>query len=131
MKQLLIGALLMVGLINISGAAQNVTVSFTAELLPGTCDVSVSGNGPDTTVTLEPLSVDDLNSKKLAGFTPFTFTLSNCEGTLPTARVYFEKGATVNPTYGYLINTGGTATNANLSLLNSDGSELISISSEV
>ncbi|HAV1788593.1 TPA: type 1 fimbrial protein [Enterobacter hormaechei subsp. xiangfangensis] len=122
MKQLFIAMLLASGLMREGNTAQNVTVSFTAELLSGTCDVSVAGNGSDATIILPTLTAVELNEKKIAGYTPFTITLANCFGTLPMARVYFEKGSNVDSTYGYLKNNGGTATNANLSLLNADDS---------
>ncbi|MDH1612396.1 fimbrial protein [Klebsiella aerogenes] len=122
MKPQIIAMLLVSGLTGEVKAAQNVTVSFTAELLSGTCDVSVAGNGSDATIILPTLTADELNEKKVAGYTPFTITLANCFGTLPMARVYFEKGPNVDSTFGYLKNNGGTATNANFSLLNTDGS---------
>ncbi|HAV1831838.1 TPA: type 1 fimbrial protein [Enterobacter hormaechei subsp. steigerwaltii] len=98
-----------------SHAAENGTVSFSGQLTGSTCDASVEGQGPDATIVLPTETADEVNTKGEAGKTPFTITLSNCQGSYGTARAYFEGGSTVSTNYT-LLNTGGTASGVHLIL---------------
>ncbi|MFK3663533.1 fimbrial protein [Scandinavium sp. NPDC088450] len=122
MTRLMMAVLLTAGLA-VSGnnqASQNVTVTFTAVLLPGTCDVSVDGQGPDATVVLPAVTADDLNATGTAGKTAFKLQFSNCFGTKASVRAFFESGTGTNSS-GYVINKGGTARNVDFKLIRDNG----------
>lgn len=122
LKQLMMAALLTTGLVatDSSHAAQNVTVTFNAVLLPGTCNVSVDSLGPDATVILRKVTTDELNYTGTAGTTAFKIDFTDCYATLSTARAFFESGTTTN-SRGYVSNTGGTARNVDF-ILSADSS---------
>lgn len=103
-------------------AGQNVTISFTGELLPGTCDVSINGGGADATIILPTLLADEVNETGHAGKTAFTIALSNCVGTLNTGGAFFEAGPDVNSTEYFIRNASSTASGVAFALYASDGS---------
>ncbi|HCR1139898.1 TPA: type 1 fimbrial protein [Klebsiella aerogenes] len=105
-------------------AGQAVTVSFTGELLPGTCDATVNGTGPDATVTLPKMTTGELNSTGIGGKTAFTIALTNCFGTLDNGGAFFESTTGVN-SRGYITNSEGTAKSVDFLLYASDGTTMI------
>ncbi|MEQ4672423.1 fimbrial protein [Providencia manganoxydans] len=118
------------GVTSIANAASTGTINFKGELIATTCDVSVDGQGPDATVVLPSIGTNQLDAAtKTAGETSFVMSLSNCAGTLSTASAFFESGASVDAITGRLLNTGGTASNVSLQLLDgsSETREVISV----
>ncbi|MCD0502946.1 fimbrial protein [Bordetella petrii] len=108
-----------------SAFASDGTISFEGAVSDATCNISVNGSGPDGTVTLPTVSLNSLaQAGDTAGTTPFRIALSGCAGTANTARAYFEPGPTVDPVQGKLRNTGGTAGNVYLALLDSNHAPL-------
>jgi major type 1 subunit fimbrin (pilin) len=102
------------------------TINFNGTLTGSTCDADVNGMGADATISLPTISINQLLIPgETAGRTPFTITLSGCSGLPGTASAYFESGASVDPTSGHLINTGGTATNVSLQLLDPSNSDAV------
>lgn len=130
MKKLVIAASLAALFASVNGAqaASTGTIQFEGLLTATTCDVTVDGQGPDATIVLPTMGINQLNAAgKTGGKTGFNMALSNCEGTLKTASAFFEAGPTVDLTTGRLKNTlsGGSgddtaATQVSLQLL--DGS---------
>lgn len=101
-------------------AASTGTITFNGELTATTCDVSIDSQGPDSTVVLPTISINNLaQAGETAGRTGFNIGLSNCAGTLRTASAFFETGNSVDPTTGRLTNVSGTATNVSLQLRDS------------
>lgn len=119
---------LMIGIIPLviaSGAraVDNGTVSFSGQLMGGTCNVSIDGQGPDGTVILPTQTADEANASLLTGTTAFNIDMSGCSGNYSGARVFFEAGAGVSGPY---ITNTGTATGVNLALsLDSSGAPVI------
>ncbi|MBK4785154.1 MAG: type 1 fimbrial protein [Pantoea sp. Pent] len=122
MKKLtLLSALVAMAAVSGAQAASSGTITFNGELTASTCDVSVDGKGPSSTVVLPPLSTSGFQKAgETGGTTKFLMTLTNCKGTLQTASAFFEAGPSVDMTSGRLKNTTGSATNVQLQLL--DGS---------
>lgn len=123
MKKLAIVASLVAtfGSLGLVQAASTGTITFNGELTATTCDVIVDGQAADATVTLPTVGINQLTaSGNTAGRTGFVMALQDCAGTLKTASAFFEAGTTVDTVTGHLKNTGGTANNVALQLL--DGS---------
>jgi major type 1 subunit fimbrin (pilin) len=86
----------------------------------------VEGSGPDATIVLPVVGTDRLVSAgDTAGRTTFNINLTGCSGALDQASAYFETGASVDVDSGHLTNTGGTATNVSLQLLEGAGSAVV------
>lgn len=101
--------------------ASDGTITFNGMVTATTCDVSINGQGPSPTITLPTVQASALPAGATAGQTPFTFSLTNCTGGTSTeVAAYFEIGPNVNQTTGNLRNSGGTAANVEVGLLNSD-----------
>jgi major type 1 subunit fimbrin (pilin) len=102
------------------------TINFEGTLTGSTCDADVGGSGSDASIELPVVSISQLtNAGDTAGRTTFTINLTGCSGVLTTASAYFESGASVDPTSGHLTNTGGSATNVSLQLLDGAGSNTV------
>jgi major type 1 subunit fimbrin (pilin) len=98
-----------------AGAATNTgTIQINGKVLQDTCTVTVNGSG--NTVTLTPVMASSLaSSGAVAGATPFTLNLSNCDKNATQAQLSFTSGAN-NATDGNLTNTG-SAGNVEVQLL--------------
>lgn len=99
--------------------ASDGTISFTGAIVATSCVVTLNGGSASGTVTLPTIQAGALAaSGNTAGPTNFTLNLTGCAAVSgkTTVNAYFEAGATVNPTTGNLINSGG-ATNVALQLL--------------
>ena len=98
------------------------TITFAGALKSSTCVVTAPGAG-SFTVTLPTLATSALGALgSVAGATPFSITVSNCESGITSFTPFFEAGLYTDYTSGRLnIATGaGNATNVQLQLLNSD-----------
>lgn len=111
-----------------AAAANGGTINFTGKITDVSCTVKLNGQSSTGSVTLPTVSQSNLaKADDVAGLTPFTVSLENCTqngaaltGTSSKASVFFEPGATVNPTTGTLINTSHSptaATNVDLQVL--------------
>jgi len=102
------------------------TITFSGTITSQTCTISGNGQGPNFTVTLPTVSESALaSSGAVAGRTPFTIALTNCDPDSGPVATYFEPGVTVNPSTGQLLNATGSATNVEVGLLNSDTSQIM------
>ncbi|ANF87719.1 fimbrial protein [Pseudomonas antarctica] len=100
--------------------ASDGTINFNGELKAETCQVAVNGaaGSAGSTVTLPTISTASLASLgQVAGQTGFSIQLSKCSAALKTASAFFEAGASVDPASGNLKNLSGTATKAQLQLV--------------
>lgn len=102
-----------------SAFAVDGTITINGQITDTTCSIAVNNATNDGTVTLPTVSANALSSiGSVAGTTPFNIVLSGCAGsTLNNAYAYFEPGPTVETSTGRLNNSSGTATGAQVRLL--------------
>ncbi|CNK24277.1 fimbrial protein [Yersinia intermedia] len=102
-----------------SAFAVDGTITINGQITDTTCSIAVNNGTNDGTVTLPTVSANALSSiGSGAGTTPFNIVLSGCAGsTLNNAYAYFEPGPTVETSTGRLNNSSGTATGAQVRLL--------------
>ena len=102
-----------------SAFAVDGTITINGQITDTTCSIAVNNGTNDGTVTLPTVSANALSSiGSVAGTTPFNIVLSGCAGsTLNNAYAYFEPGPTVETSTGRLNNSSGTATGAQVRLL--------------
>lgn len=108
--------------------ASDGTINFNGELKAETCQVAVNGaaGSAGTTVTLPTISTSQLTALgQVAAPTGFVIQLSKCSASLKTASAFFEAGNSVEPVSGRLKNLTGTATNAQLQLVDASNSKAI------
>ncbi|WP_434638741.1 fimbrial protein [Klebsiella sp. I138] len=103
-------------------AASTGTITFNGELTDTTCQVDINGQGSDATVVLPTVGVNQLTaSGDTTGRTSFNMNISDCvigtEGGHSKVSAFFQPGNTVDLSTGRLKNTGGSATNVDLRLL--------------
>lgn len=115
-----------VGYAGMVQATSTGTITFNGELTATTCDANVDGQGPDATIILPTVGINQLTTAaQTAGRTGFNISLTNCAGTLQTASAFFEAGTSVDLTTGHLKNVSGDATNVSLQLREELGSEAV------
>jgi len=128
-RKILVTALLASVLAAPFAHASDGTVNFSGTVTDTTCTVSVTGAATKvTTVTLQTVSATALaTAGQTAGLAPFTLRLSNCSSAktlASTSAAYFEAGPGVDPSTGYVKNTG-TATNVALQLVDAANNKAI------
>jgi len=101
-------------------------ITFKGAITAQTCTIVGNDQGSDFTVTLPTVSTSSLPANgSHAGDTPFTIALTNCSPDSGNVSTYFEAGATIDATTGFLKNTTGTATNTEVNFLNTvDGTSI-------
>jgi major type 1 subunit fimbrin (pilin) len=108
--------------------ASDGTINFNGELKAETCQVAVNGaaGSAGSTVTLPTISTASLAAQgQVAGQTGFSIQLSKCSAALKTASAFFEAGGSVDPASGNLKNLSGTATKAQLQLVDASNGKAI------
>lgn len=108
---------------SLSATASDGTINFTGEIVDTTCTINVNGvtSPAAQTVVLPTVSARALSTAgETAGQTNFTIELSDCSSSTQSVTAFFEAGSTVDPTSGFLRNTG-TADAVQLRLLNAAG----------
>ncbi|CAE6745991.1 fimbrial protein [Paraburkholderia haematera] len=113
----------LLGLASFGANAADGTITFTGSVSNSTCSINgvASGSPADVTVPLKEVTASSLaavGSTGGASSTPFSLKLTNCTGGATKAVANFENGPTVDQTTGNLTNTGGTAKNVQVQLLN-------------
>ena len=99
------------------------TITFDGEITANTCAVKLDNiDGGTGTVTLPIRSVNNLLEEgNVAGLTPFTIKLSNCQiSNSTTVSTYFEPGTLVNAEGRLMLSNESVATNVEIQLLNSE-----------
>ncbi|MGX5731388.1 fimbrial protein [Pseudoxanthomonas beigongshangi] len=105
--------------------AENGKITFTGVIKAQTCKINETSGGPSFTVTLPKVSTAALaNGGASAGKTPFSISLTNCSPGTGNVFTHFETGDTINTASGNMTNKQGTATNVEVSVLNSDYSKV-------
>ncbi|MBU8977296.1 type 1 fimbrial protein [Lysobacter sp. MMG2] len=120
MKKLLLVAAAL-GLAPMSAMAVDGTISITGEVKASTCLINTPAGG-NIAVVLPQVSTTALPALgATAGNKLFTISLTGC-GSLTKATTYFEQGANIDATTGYLKNTitSGGAGNVLVRLVNDD-----------
>lgn len=107
---------------SVANAESTGTINFNGELTDTTCNVNIEGQGPDATVTLPTVSINELTQPgKTTGRTGFNMALTECtvaQGGPSKVSAFFQAGETVDLSSGRLQNqTTGGATNVDLQLL--------------
>ncbi|KJY83008.1 hypothetical protein TW81_12220 [Vibrio galatheae] len=106
-------------------ASSDGSITFVGALTEPTCNVSINGQGTNATIRLPSVSARSLAAPgETAGATAFSFSLTDCVGSMNTASAFFEAGSAVDLRSGRLINSG-TANNVSLQLR--DGSALANV----
>ncbi|MFP5595843.1 fimbrial protein [Kluyvera sp. 142486] len=103
-------------------AASANTVQFQGEVNAQTCTVNINGNSAAPIVLLPTVSTGSLSTaKSTAGDTKFTVNVTGCNTTdaASISTVLAGNNITTNSNLG---NSGGTATNVSIQILDSDGS---------
>lgn len=104
------------------------TITFTGQITGQTCTVAGDGGSASSfTVALPTVSASALStSGATSGRTPFSIRLSGCTPETGNVAVYFEPGATIDPSTGRLINTAAAtpAANVQIGLRNADVSQI-------
>lgn len=110
-----------------SAFAVDGTITINGQITDTTCSIAVNNGTNDGTVTLPTVSANALSSiGSVAGTTPFNIVLSGCAGsTLNNAYAYFEPGPTVETSTGRLNNSSGTATGAQVRLLDKASTPIV------
>ncbi|SAL47548.1 fimbrial protein [Caballeronia cordobensis] len=129
MNKLVYAALASGAMILASGSAfaSDGTITFNGALTAQTCTVNGEGQGKDFTVTLPTVSTAKLAALgQTAGATKYSVVLSACSPVTSSSKasVFYEAGATVDPSDGRLIVASGGAANVKLQLNNWDGSQI-------
>ncbi|WP_020202775.1 MULTISPECIES: fimbrial protein [Cupriavidus] len=95
------------------------TIEITGNIVATTCQINGSNGPTDVTVPLPPVSANALSTQgATAGRTPFSITLSGCQGGSATkVSTSFEAGPTVNSTGRLTVDAGG-ASGVEIRLLN-------------
>lgn len=116
----IISLLSLLAAVNSSPAmASDGTITFSGGVIASTCVVTLNGSSASGTVTMSEVALSLLTTPgNTAGVTNFTLNLTGCTTVTGKTLVnaFFESGAGVNVTTGYLKNTG-TATNVEIELL--------------
>lgn len=88
-------------------AADTGTITINGNVTSVTCEASVNGvAGGDGTITLPTVSTSELaTAGNSVGDTAFTIDLANCDSGVTAVTAYFQSGAGVDATTGYLKNT--------------------------
>lgn len=110
-----------------SFALANNTIQFQGEVTDQTCEVTVNGNSNSPVVLLPTVTREVLNTASTAGETPFTIGLSGCsvsDQPLEIMTVFVGNNVTQN---GNLGNTGGTATDVELQILDEVGGAVVDL----
>lgn len=103
-------------------------ITFTGTIKAQTCKINEASGGPNFTITLPKVSTTALSSGGMtAGKTPFSISLTNCQPAAGNVFTHFEPGDTINAASGNLINKQGTASNVEVSMLNSSDESLIKL----
>jgi major type 1 subunit fimbrin (pilin) len=131
MKKTLLSAALVAVMGVVAFAPQNAkasdgVITFNGKITAQTCTISGNGGGSSFTVTLPTVSTSSLTAAaQVAGATPFNIALTACSPNSGNVSTYFEAGATIDATTGFLKNTTGTATNTEVNFLNTvDGTSI-------
>ncbi|ANB75051.1 fimbrial protein [Paraburkholderia phytofirmans OLGA172] len=115
---LAIGGLL--GLASFGASAADGTITINGSITDTTC--SINGGEASKKIVLQPMTASSLSTMgATAGTsipTDLAFTLTGCTGGATKAIANFENDTTVDPVSGNLKNTGGTAKNVQIQLLN-------------
>jgi len=131
MKKIILSSLLAVAAAPIASQAANGTITFVGSVTPQTC--TINGGSPDFTVNMPKVPTSALSAAgQVAGqqLDSIKIILTNCSqnGAAPAAngavRAFFEGGSTVDITTHRLKNATGTATNVQVGLVNSDGTDI-------
>jgi major type 1 subunit fimbrin (pilin) len=131
MKKTILGLSLLAAMSASSAYAESTgTINFNGELTDTTCDVNIEGQGPDATITLPTVSINELTAAgQTTGRTSFNMALTNCQVTAADEEngvaagpskvsAFFQPGDTVDLSTGRLLNqTADGATNVDLQLL--------------
>ncbi len=95
------------------------TITFTGKVVANTCQFSVNNGPASNTVVLPVVFTSSLTAAgNVAGTTPFTISATKCDTNLTSVQAYFTSTANIDGTTGNLKNTGGTAGNVQVQLLN-------------
>lgn len=109
-----LGALAVVPAANAAPTPNTGTIQISGKVLQDTCTVTVNG-GAGNTVTLTPVMASSLAAAgNVAGATPFTLNLSNCDKNATKAMLSFASGANNNSTDGNLKNSTSTGSAGNV-----------------
>jgi major type 1 subunit fimbrin (pilin) len=104
------------------------TITFNGALTATTCTINGNNsNSKDFTVQLPTVSTSILTQLgDTAGDTGYPIVLSACAPVSSTSKasVFYQAGATVDPTDGRLIVAPGGAGNVKLEILNADGTQV-------
>ncbi|BBP98294.1 ferrous iron transporter B [Burkholderia sp. SFA1] len=126
MNKLVYAALASGAMILASGSAfaSDGTVTFNGALTAQTCTINGNGSSSkDFTVTLPTVSTGAFSAgQPRAGATSYNIALTNCAPVSATSKaaVFYEAGATVDPTDGRLMVASGGAQNVKLELSNAN-----------
>ncbi|MEC5409468.1 fimbrial protein [Paraburkholderia sp. MPAMCS5] len=111
-------------LASLGAHAADGTITFIGTVSDTTCSINgtASGTSADKSVTLAPVPTGSLAAAgAVAGTsspTDLQLSLTGCSGAATKAIAHFENGPTVDQSNGYLKNSGGTAGNVEIRLLN-------------
>jgi major type 1 subunit fimbrin (pilin) len=132
MKKIILSSLLAVAAAApIASQAANGTITFNGAVTAQTC--TINGGTPDFTVNMPKVPTSALAAAgQTAGAVPdsIRIVLTNCSqnGATPAAngavRAFFEGGPTVDIATRRLKNATGTATNVQVGVINSDGTDV-------
>ena len=109
-----------------SAAATDGQINFTGKVVAQTCQVNGAGVGAQATLPTvalpQVMAPTLLANGAVAGNTPFSIAITNCDSALSTVATQFS-GSNIDTTTGALKNTAtGGANNVQLQLLNDDSS---------
>lgn len=95
------------------------TINITGKVIAQTCQVNANGSGNSSgNVTLPDVFTTNLASAgAIAGNTPFTIVVSNCDASLQTVQAFWS-GSNVSAADGNLTNTAAGGSNVEVQLLN-------------
>lgn len=130
MKKLLIAAAAAAALAPLSAFAVDGTISISGQVNSTTCQINAPTGG-NITVTLPTVATTSMAGPgTFAGNKLFTIALTGC-GALTKATTYFEPGANIDATTGYLKNTASGGSNVQVRLLNDDATTEIKLNQGV
>ena len=126
MNKILLGAAIVAGLGIAAFAPQTAratdgTITITGKVVAQTCTVAGNAFGTPASVNVTlPLVLAPVltTAGSVAGTTPFSIAIANCDPALTKVQTFFSSGANIDASTGNLNNTG-TATNVQVQLLNS------------
>ncbi|CAE6715292.1 fimbrial protein [Paraburkholderia nemoris] len=113
----------LLGLASLGANAADGTITITGTVTNNTCSINgvAAGSPADLNVPMNEVTASSLTTAGATGgttATPVDINLTKCTGGATKAVAHFENGPTVDQNTGNLTNSGGTAKNVQVQLLN-------------